>query len=373
MPEKFNSFLIINPFGIGDVVFSTPVIENLKKHFPQARLFYMCNKKVAPIFKGHPHIEKVFIYERDEFVAEQKKSFFKGIAKYLKFIGEIRRERIGCAIDLSLNPQFGFFAFLGGIKKRYGLDYKNRARFLNKKIRIEGFIDKHVADYYLDALSLLDIPVVKYNLKVYSDEESRGWAGEFLKKHGIGESDLIVGVAPCGGDAFGKDNHLKRWPPEYYASLINRLKEELKPKVFIFAGPKEKNDVTGIMNLLKDKGDVFEFCDSTLPVTIALVDRCRLFISNDTGILHFADGLDKKIVAFYGPIDEKVYGPYHADNKRAIILKKDLSCRPCYNKFRLVPCRTDRECLKSISVDEAIDAVKKLLVSLDRNSEYANT
>jgi heptosyltransferase-2 len=366
-------FLIINPFGIGDVVFSTPLIANLKESFPEADIFYLCNRKAAPIMESHPFIKKVFIYERDDFVAEQKSSFLKGMMKYLNFILQIRKERIDCAIDLSLNTHFGFFAFAAGIKDRYGLDYKNRSRFLKKKIKIEGFTDKHVADYYLDVLKLLDIPVNKHNLKVYSDAASKAWVKRFLEKNAITKEELVIGVAPCGGDAFGKDNHLRRWPPEYYASLINRLKEELKAKVFIFAGPKENNDVTGIMNLLKDKDDVFEFCDSSLPITIVLVDRCRLFISNDTGILRFADGLDKKIVVFYGPIDEKVYGPYLADNNRVIILKKDLSCRPCYSKFRLVPCRLDRECLKSISVDEAIDAVKKLLVSLDRKSEYANT
>lgn len=366
-------FLIINPFGIGDVVFSTPLIANLKDSYPQADIFYLCNKKAASIMESHPLIKKVFIYERDEFVAEQKRSFFKGLMKYLKFISQIRKEKIDCAIDLSLNTHFGFFAFAAGIKDRCGLDYKNRSRFLKKKIRIEGFIDKHVADYYLDVLKLLDIPVKKHNLKVYPDAASREWVNAFLEKHAIAKEELVVGIAPCGGDAFGKDNHLRRWPLEYYASLIDRLKEEFKAKIFIFAGPKEKEDVSKIMSLVKDNKDVFDFSNATLLNTVALVERCNLFVSNDTGILRFADGLDKKIVAFYGPINEKVYGPYLADSKRAIILKKDLPCRPCYNKFRLVPCRIDRECLRSISVNEAVEAAKKLLVSQDRKSEYANT
>ena len=75
MPEEFKSFLLINPFGIGDVVFSTPLIANLKEKFPRARIFYLCNKKVYPILKNHPSIEKVFIYERDEFVRNRKNLF----------------------------------------------------------------------------------------------------------------------------------------------------------------------------------------------------------------------------------------------------------------------------------------------------------
>jgi lipopolysaccharide heptosyltransferase II len=361
MDSSIKSFLIINPFGIGDVIFSTPLIQNLKDSFPNADIFYLCNRKASPVLENHSHIKKIFIYERDEFVAEQKKSFFKGIKKYWRFIYQIRREQIDCAIDLSLNTPFGFFALLSGIKKRYGLDYKKRSCFLNKKIRIEGFTDKHVADYYLDTLKLLDIPVRKCNFKVFVDRASEKEAEEFLKNNNILADNLVVGIAPCGGDAFGRNNHLRRWPAEYFVKLIDRLTEELKAKVFVFAGPKEKQDIDGIVNLLKNKNNVFEFSNSTLKTTIALVNRCQLFISNDTGILRFAEGLDKKIVALYGPIDEKVYGPYFFENNQAIILKKDLACRPCYNKFRLVSCKNDKKCLRSISVDEVMKAASKLL------------
>lgn len=361
MDSSIKSFLIINPFGIGDVIFSTPLIQNLKDSFPNADIFYLCNRKASPVLENHPFIKKIFIYDRDEFVAEQKKSFFKGIKKYWQFISQIRREKIDCAIDLSLNTPFGFFALLGGIKRRCGLDYKNRSFFLKKKIKIEGFTVKHVADYYLDTLQLLDLPIKKCNFKVFVDPGNKKEAEEFLKENNIFADSLVVGIAPCGGDAFGRDNYLRRWPPEYFAKLIDRLTQDLKAKVFVFAGPKEKQDIQGIIDLLKNQNNVFEFSHTTLKTTIALVDRCQLFISNDTGILRFAEGLDKKIVALYGPIDEKVYGPYFSQNNQAITLKKDMPCRPCYNKFRLVTCKNDKECLKSISVDEVMEAVNKLL------------
>jgi len=357
----YSSFLVINTFGIGDVLFSTPLLRNLHNNFPAAKIYYLCNKKTAPILKVNPLIQKVFIYERDEFVAEQKKSFFAGIRKYQRFISEIRKEKIDCAIDLSLNTPFGLFALLAGIKKRYGLDYKKRSKFLTRKVEIDGFIDKPVADYYLDTLKLLDIPVNRCNLEVYTDSDSREWTEQFFRKNGISKEQLVIGIAPCGGDAFGKDNYLRRWPPERFSLLIDRLIGESKAKIFIFAGPKEKNDINGIINLLKDKKDVFEFSDASLEITVALVERCGLFISNDTGILRFADGLNKKIVALYGPIDEKVYGPYPVQDGRVAVLKKDLPCRPCYNKFRLAGCSNDKKCLKDITVDDVLSAAKKLL------------
>jgi lipopolysaccharide heptosyltransferase II len=346
------------------VLFSTPLLRNIHENFPAAKIFYLCNKKTAPILKNYPLIDKVFIYERDEFVIAQDKSFWRSLRRYQNFIAEIKKERIDCLLDLSLNTQYGFFACLAGIPKRYGLDYKNRCRFLNKKIKINGYNHKHVVEYYLDLLTLLGLSIKRYGLEVYADQESKEWANVFLKQNNITEKDLIIGIAPCGGDAFGKDAYIKRWPADKYTALIDKLIIEFKTKIFIFAGPKEKEDIAKIINSLNYKDKIYEFSDRSLLETVALVEKCNLFIGNDTGPLRFADALNKKIVALFGPVDEKVYGPYPYDEKRTIVIKKDLACRPCYAKFRLAPCRNDKQCLRDISVEEVFQAVKKLLWKL---------
>lgn len=360
MSGPYNSFLVINPYGIGDVLFSTPLLRNLHDAFPQARIFFLCNKKTAPILKSHPLISNVFAYERDEFAAAGKRSFWEGLKMYRNFIAEIKKEKIACSIDLSLNTLFGYFAWASGIRARFGLDYKNRGRFLTRKLKFEGFIDKHVAEYYLDVLTLLGIPVKKYGLEVGIRQESRKLADSFIEQHNLG-GNFIIGIAPFGGDAFGKDAFFKRWPAEHFINLIDRLTEELKAKVFIFAGPKEKIEVSGIMNTVGNKGNCYEFTDASLEDTVALIDKCGLFIGNDTGPLRFADALNKKIVALFGPVPEDIYGPYPPNEKKIVMVKKGLACRPCYRNFRLSPCASNRECLSSIAVEDVMSAVRRLL------------
>ncbi|MFH1191401.1 MAG: glycosyltransferase family 9 protein, partial [Candidatus Omnitrophota bacterium] len=339
---------------------STPLLRNIRNNFPGVKIYYLCSKRIAPLIKIHPLISKIFVYERDDFVRESKKSFFSGLLKYWRFINEMRKEKIDCALDLSLNTQFSFFTLLAGIKKRYGLDYKQRCIFLTKKVEITGFNGKHVADYYLEVLKMLNVPIRRCNLEVYTNSISDKWVEVFLKENNILDKQLVFGIAPCGGESFGQDNCLRRWPGEKFAQLIDKLVEAYDGRVFIFAGPKEKNDIMAIIDALKCKSKVFDFSEFSLERTVSLVKRCNLFIGNDSGLLKFADGLDKKIVALYGPIDEKVYGPYMSDG-RSIVVKKDLSCRPCYNNFRLKSCDRDRECLKSISVGEVFEAVGRLL------------
>lgn len=359
MKHAYQSILVINTFGIGDVLFSTPLLQNLRDSFPQAKIFFLCNRRTAPILKNHPLINKVFVYERDEFMAVQQKSFWAGLKKYYHFISEIKKEKVDCAIDLSLNTPFGFFAWAAGIRHRYGLDYKKRGRFLTRKLKFDGFQDKHVSEYYLDVLTLMDIPIKKYGLSVGMNKESKQWADSFLARYNL-TNNFIIGIAPFGGEAFGKDAYFRRWPAERFAELIDRITRELKAKIFIFAGPKEKEDVSAMMSIIQNKDSCYEFTDASLEKIIALIEKCHLFVGNDTGPLRFADALDKKIVALYGPLDEKVYGPYPVSEKK-VVISKDLACRPCYKKFRIPECLRDRECLKAISVDEVFAAVRRIL------------
>ena len=94
---------------------------------------------------------------------------------------------------------------------------------------------------------------------------------------------------------------------------------------------------------------------------VALLSKCNLVIANDGGPLHLSVAAGVKTVSLFGPVDEKVYGQYPNNPDMHGIIKKNLPCRPCYGKFRMLPCRHNKRCLNDISVDEAFDAVKYLL------------
>jgi heptosyltransferase-2 len=241
------------------------------------------------------------------------------------------------------------------------LNYKNRSRFLTDKIKLDGFDDKHVAEYYLDVLKLLDINPKSHPLEVYADEESRKWAQEFIERESLG-NNLIVGLVPCGGEAFGKYDSIRRWPGEKFSLLIKSLVKEFGAKIFLFAGPKEKEEIHSIIYSLDDtRGSCYEFADASLLEIMALMEKCSLMIVNNTGPSRFADVLGKKVIALAGPVDETVYGPYPYESQRTIVIKKDLPCQPCYKRFRMSDCLLEKKCLTDISVDEVLQAANKLL------------
>ena len=361
--KRLSSFLIINPYGIGDVLYSTPLIRNIHNAFPEARIYYLCNKRTDPVIKNHPLIYKTFVYERDDFVAIKQRSRWRYYRAFLSFIYAIRKERIDVACDLSLHSLFSVISLAAGIGRRVGLSYKKRGFLLNGKVPFSGFNEKHVSDYYLDVLACIDIPVTTRLLEVFPDNVSREWLPGFLKEQKIADNAYVIGITPCGGQAFGKDARVRRWPAEYFSQLIQELIAKYHAKIFLFAGPKEKDDVQTICSALPPvmQEQCIDLTDCTLQELIALVDRCDLFIGNDTGPLRFANARNKKVIAFFGPYDEKAYGLYPYDHMLHRNLSKPMPCRPCYKQFRLRPCVHDLECLTTISVDEVLHAAEELL------------
>jgi heptosyltransferase-2 len=352
------SFLVINPFGIGDVLFSTPLVRQLHEAHPGARIYYLCNRRTSTFLKNHPLITKLFIYERDEFRAAEKRSFWEGAWMLISFLNSIRKEHIDVAIDLSLNSKFGLYAILAGIPVRAGFDHKKRGRFLNRKLPLAGFDDKHAAEYYLDVLKLIGITPRISPMEIYDDAESKAWA-----ERAVTPGKLVIGIAPCGGQTFGASAGVKRWPEGHFVALINRLVERFKAKILIFAGPNEKTEIANILAGLNpaSKEAVCDHSTATLPQLIALTGKCDLFISNDTGFLRFADAHGKKSVSFFGPVDERVYGPFPLSAERHRVLTNPMPCRPCFKRFRLSECHHQVVCMTGVSVDEAYRACEELL------------
>jgi len=349
--------LIINTFGIGDVLFTTPIVTNLKKAFPESQIGFLCNKRTEPIISNNPNIDWTFIYERDEFENIKRQSKLLWIKKYLEFMGGIKKKHFDVVFDLSLNSQFGFLGWYAGIKRRIGFDYKGRGRFLTDKIKIKGYEDKHVVEYYLSLLKFVKI-TFPYNNKLAIFDSNKN---TLLKRNMKAVSDRTIVIIPCGGASWGKQAFFKHWDKDNYTVLINRLIKEYRLRIILAGDKKEEETVKYIARNIHCNSE--EASGLPLMDFLNLLEQADLVITNDGGPLHMAVALGLKIVSIFGPVDEKVYGPYPFDPEQHIVVKKDLPCRPCYKKFRLPQCPYDRKCLKDITVEEVFQAAKSLLVN----------
>lgn len=352
--------LIINPLGIGDVIFSTPLVAALKKSFPGSYIGYVCNKRVSGLLSTNPDIDKVLVYEKDEYRDLWKRSKTECVKKLAGFLGVIRKERFDTAINLSLDYQYNIFCMLIGIRRRIGFNYRSRGRFLTSKVYLADFDDKHVVEYYLDMLKPLNIKADKdIPPKVYVSGGDLEWADRELGAHGITGKDAVVGIVCGGGASWGVDARYKRWDKSKFAALADRLIGTCGVKV-VFLGDKKESVLVGDARRAMKGPSVDLSGRTTVGQMAAVMKKCKALITNDGGPLHIAAGLGTNTVSIFGPVDEKTYGPYPKSDKHIVISRSGLTCRPCYKKFKYNKCG-NRTCLDSITVEEVYAAAEKVL------------
>ena len=350
--------LLINIFGIGDVLFTTPLISNLKAQYPDLYIGYLCNRRTAPILESNPKIDKVFIFERDAFAEASQRSKTTVCRMLMGFIKSIRKERFDTSIDVSLSDLTGFISWMSGIKLRAGFQYKRRGFFLNRKCAFAGYEGRHVVDYYLGLLETLGVPITTKELEFFITDEDNAWAEAFLLRNKCRPNGKrVIGMVPGGGASWGKDAQYKRWPPEKYAKLADNLIEKFSADI-ILLGDKSEVKLCEIVAQGMVGRPILACGETTIGQFAALARKCSFMVVNDGGPLHVAVAAGAKTVSIFGPVDERVYGPYPQGNH--IVIKKDIACRPCYRRFRRASCE-HVSCLNQLSAEDAFSKIKAIL------------
>ena len=351
-------YLIVNPFGIGDVLFTTPVIKALKRSYPDCFIGYWCNERVAPILRNDPNVDKIFPLSRGDV-----KRIYRGLGRFLavlKIVTQVKKERFDVSFDFSLDSRYGLWSKLAGIKKRIGFDYKNRGRFLTDGVTLSGYSGKHVIEHNLDLLKFVNIESKDNSPEITVSETDKAKAANVLREHGVTARDLLVGVAPGGGASWGGDAIYKQWPAQKFAGLVSALIKRSDTMVLLL-GSREEKPLAGIITGLVKSEKIVDLTGKlSLNELAGVMSQLKLLACNDGGLLHMAAALGIGTVSIFGPVDEVVYGPYPPSRKHKVV-KADIACRPCYKDFRFTGCNNDKKCLGNITVEKVLEEAESLL------------
>ena len=160
--------LIIKFRNIGDVLLSTPLIENLKIKYPDAKIGFALNKGCEAMITQNPNVSKIHIYDRNKL---KKMSFLKRIFSEIGFAKEIKKEKYDIAINLTSGDRGILIAKFANIKKIIGIKGKNQliSKFITDEVpKFKGF--RHVVEQNLDALKTLNFEPFSKKVSVYSNE-----------------------------------------------------------------------------------------------------------------------------------------------------------------------------------------------------------
>jgi lipopolysaccharide heptosyltransferase II len=366
--------LVINPFGIGDVLFTTPAIRNIKLAFPESFIGYWCNERVQGLLAHNSDISKIFALSRGDIKKIYQRSKIKGLNRSLQLFLQLKKEKFEVALDYSLDHRYSLVAKLAGIKKRIGFNYRNRGRFLTQSIPLESYSEKHMIEYYLELLQFISVVPEPRVMTVGLSEKNKRSIDGMLSKHGISSGETLVGIVPGAGESWGKDALRKHWPASSFAALIDEIIEKLGIKVLLLGNAAERPIADQVRVLLRHNAAVADLVGKTsLEELSAVIKRLKILVTNDGGPLHMAVALGVSTVSLFGPVDSKVYGPYPHDIQKHIVLKNTLECSPCYKNFRLKPCINEYACLKEIEPQAVFRALISLMKKEGRNTDHENT
>lgn len=353
---KIDKILIVNTFGIGDVLHTIPLLASLHRAYPASVIDCLVNRRVASFLGKNQSIRQCLVYERDEFVVEYKKSPIAYWRKWIDLFKCIRGESYDVVFDLSMNRNINVFLGLTGIPKRIGYNYKNRGQFLTHGVAFKGFEHQHVADYFLDLLKPLGIPPTVRKLDLAIDADDERWAQAWLSQQGL-SSHQCIALLPGGGTSWGKNALFRRWSPSHFAQLADKVIAKSGTQLILMGDPTERSLCEEIVALMQQPAYIAAG-DTNITQLSALLRHCRLAISNDGGPLHIAVASGVKTCSIFGPVNPEIYGPFPPEQHR--VIQKNLPCQPCYRRFRMPACQ-HMSCLHTLTVNEVMKEVEKEL------------
>lgn len=336
---KTKRILIFNVNWLGDVLFSTATIRNIRRNFPTAFIVCAIPARCYPILKGNPHLDEIIIFDEKE---QHRRLYAK-----MDFVKLLKSKKFDTVFLLHRSFSRALICRLAGIKERVGYYTKKRGFLLTKKIRPPRKDVLHRIDYYLNIIEKAGLKSEDRYPEFFFSEEDSKFVRDFLNKNGVNKDDFLVAINP-GGNWLAK-----RWPKEYWANLADRLIREFGSRLIITGGYHDMPLIKEIAGLMKEN-PVIACGIFNLKQLGALCKCVSLFITADTGPLHIADSVGaKSIIALFGPTSPDITGPFF--RKNAVILQKDAGCRiPCY----VINCK-DNRCMKAITPEEVLKEVKR--------------
>ena len=266
--------------------------------------------------------------------------------------------------EFNVTNIYNVFAFILGAPVRLGHRYiKDDLISLNflKNRTIKERFDRHVVLQNLDLLKLLGVKssnIVEYPLQYFLEPQE---IEKVSKMSAFREgASPIIGIHPGTSKLKGHIN--RRWPPENFAEFINLAHRQFpKSVVLVFGGDEDADAKKRIFELVDDKKRIFLMETPTIRDAAALIHKCDVFVSNDSGLMHLAASVKVPVVAIFGPTNPRWVFPWKVKHK---IVSLNLPCSPCfYYSPRPLKCKAglDFKCLKDLPPQLVMNAVKKIL------------
>ena len=327
------AILVLRLSSLGDVVLTSSFLQSAREHFPEAHLDFVVRDDLVPIATALPGLRRV--------VAVARRA---GPAALAQLGSALARENYMHVFDLHSSLRTRLLTWRLRRRLRPGFSKQELPRWLLVHAHRDVYGSfggvRPLRDRMLDPLRRLGHAPSLHDTHLVISQAARARALECL---GNGTDRVRVAVAP------GARWPSKRWPAQRFAALVARLAATPATQFVVLgenaeaplaaavarAAPQASLDLCGRLELLE---------------TAAVLQRCRLLITNDSGLMHVAEAVGCPVLAIFGPTTPAFgYAPFLPASR---LLHRPPACNPC-SKNGSRPChRPTHECMENIGVEE---------------------
>jgi heptosyltransferase-2 len=350
-PREVERILIRGTNWVGDAVMSIPAMRAVRRIFPKARISLLVRPWVRDVYASVEFVDEILDYD--------KQGIHRGWRGRSRLVAGLKRERFDLALLLQNAFEAALLTWYARIPLRIGYARDGRGFLLTHACRIHPELRTvHQAYYYLGILaeagllepcpwkrkdSAIDITIGVRD----SDRES---ASRLLDGEGIGADQPLVGLNP--GAYYGG---AKRWIPDRYARVADALVIKYGVGIVIVGSADELTFAQEIARQMSRVPAILSG-KTTLGQLMAVIKRCELFITNDSGPMHLAAALDTPQIAIFGSTSEIATGPLSRD---AEVIRQPVDCSACF----LRECPIDLRCMTRVTAEQVLSAADKKLAA----------
>jgi heptosyltransferase-2 len=318
-----------------------PAVAAIRNTFPEARISMLVKPWVAEIF----HLCSAV----DEVIPFQSPGVHSGIAGKFRLAMELKDRKFDMAILLQNAIEAAIISRLAGIPIRAGYNSDGRGLLLTHSVQRTDAIRKvHQIEYYLEMVKSLGCQSAEAAVYLKPGKEYELLSEILFEEHGIKKDKFLIGLAP--GAAYGP---AKRWFPERFAAVADRLIDDYSAQAILFGSSSDRKSTDAVRQNVSPP--LINLAGKTnLKEAIAVIARCNLFISNDSGLMHVAGALNIPTVAIFGSTNPVTTSPV---GDKSIVIYKGASCSPCLKKT----CPTDFRCMEMISTEDVLETARGLI------------
>jgi len=336
--------LVLQNGFLGDTVLTLPLLSEIKLRYPSAKLVLACSPLAKELLQDHPDI--------DEIIVDDKKGSDRGLSGIWRKAMTLKKMSFTVALTPHKSLRSALMLYFAGIPLRVGFRQSVASFLFHRRVTREP--QRHDVERNLSLLRAFGIQPedCRRSMRLSPGSGAVAVVRKLLSSMGVDERKTLIGINP------GSIWATKRWSAEGFAGAIQLIKKNYDCDVLLFGGPADAVVASRIQ----------ELCGGTLvnlagkiglremPAALSL---CRVLITNDSAPMHMAVACGVPTVAIFCATTPALgFYPY-SDN--AILLEKDLSCRPCGSHGgRRCPLGTE-DCIRLISPTHVLQAVVKLL------------